>query len=73
LRVHSIFILKIELETLMKTFVCLALVGLAVGACSYRSETVVQKPVPQTSSTTYVTPDSNSPTGASATTVVRTN
>ncbi len=58
----------------MKTFVCLALVGLAVGACSYKSETVVQKPVPvASSSTTYVTPDSNSPTGASATTVVRTN
>ncbi len=58
----------------MKTFVCVALVGLALGACTYRSETVVQKPVPQASSstTTYVTPDSNSPTGASATSVTRT-
>jgi hypothetical protein len=56
----------------MRIFVCLALVGLAAGACSYRSETVVQKPVPMaSSSTTYVSPDSSSPTGTSTTTVYR--
>jgi hypothetical protein len=57
----------------MKTLACVAVLGLALGACSFRSETTVQKPPPTTSSTTYVTPDPSSPTGASATTVYRTN
>jgi hypothetical protein len=57
----------------MKTLACVAVLGLALGACSFRSETTVQKPAPTTSSTTYVTPDPSSPTGASATTVYRTN
>jgi hypothetical protein len=53
----------------MKSLVCLAILGLALGACSYKSETVVAKPVPTASSTTYVQPDSSSPSGVSATTV----
>jgi hypothetical protein len=58
----------------MKTFVCLALLGLSVAACTVREETVVQRPAPTTtSSTTYVTPDSRSPSGTSSTTVYRTN
>ena len=57
----------------MKTLVCVAVLGLALGACTYKSETTVQKAPPSTSSTTYVTPDSSSPTGASSTTVYRTN
>jgi len=60
-------------EHSMKTFTCVVLLGLSLGACSYTSDTVVQKPAPTTSSTTYVTPDSASPTGASSTTVYRTN
>jgi hypothetical protein len=57
----------------MKSLILIASLGLALGACSFRSETVVQKPVPveATSSTTYVTPDSSSPTGRSTTTVYR--
>ncbi len=57
----------------MKTLACVIVLGLALGACTYKSETTVQKAPPSTSSTTYVTPDSSSPTGASATTVYRTN
>jgi hypothetical protein len=57
----------------MKTLACVLVLGLALGACSFKSETVVQKPVPTASATTYVTPDSSSPTGTSSTTVVRTN
>ena len=57
----------------MKTLVCFAVLCLALGACTYKSETTVQKAPPSTSSTTYVTPDANSPTGASATTVTRVN
>jgi hypothetical protein len=57
----------------MKTFVCLALLGLSVAACTVREETVVQRPAPTTSKTTYVTPDASSPTGTSSTTVYRTN
>lgn len=54
----------------MKSFVCLAILALALGACTYRSETVVQKPMPVApSSTTYVEPDSSSPSGVSSTTV----
>jgi hypothetical protein len=58
----------------MKTLACVVVLGLALGACTYKSETVVQKPVPtSTSSTTYVSPDMSSPTGTSSTTVTRTN
>jgi len=57
----------------MKALACVAVLGLALGACSFKSETTVQKAPPSTSSTTYVTPDSSSPTGASATTVYRPN
>lgn len=57
----------------MKTLVCVAVLGLALGACTYKSETTVQKPMPSSTATTYVTPDSSSPTGTSSTTVVRTN
>jgi hypothetical protein len=57
----------------MKTIACVVAIGLALGACTYRSETVVQKPQPSATATTYVTPDSSSPTGTSSTTVVRTN
>jgi hypothetical protein len=57
----------------MKTLVCVAVLGLALGACTYKSETTVQKAPPSVGSTTYVTPDANSPTGASATTVYHTN
>jgi hypothetical protein len=54
----------------MKKLVLIVSLGLALGACSYKSETVVQKPVPvAASSTTYVSPDPDSPSGASATTV----
>jgi len=54
----------------MKAFACLAILGLTIAGCSFRSDTVVQKPQPATaSSTTYVTPDASSPTGTSATTV----
>ena len=56
----------------MKSLVLIASLGLALGACSYKSETVVQKPTPvAASSTTYVSPDAASPTGVSATTVYR--
>jgi hypothetical protein len=57
----------------MKSLVLIVSLGLALGACSYRSETVVQKPVPvsTSSSTTYTSPDSSSPTGTSSTTVYR--
>ena len=55
----------------MKTLLCFAVLALAIGACSYKSETVVQKPVPASTSTTYVQPDSSSPSGVSATTVYR--
>ncbi len=57
----------------MKSLLSLAILGLALGACSYKSETVVQKPTPvaPASSTTYVQPDASSPTGVSATTVYR--
>ena len=56
----------------MKVLLSLAVLGLALGACSYKSETVVQRPAPvAASSTTYVQPDSNSPTGVSSTTVYR--
>ena len=57
----------------MKSIVCFVALGLALGACTYRSETVVQKPTPSATATTYVTPDASSPTGQSSTTVVRTN
>jgi len=57
----------------MKTLACVAVLGLALGACSIRSETTVQKAPPTTSSTTYVTPDANSPTGESSRTVYHTN
>ena len=57
----------------MKTFAGVLLLGLSLGACSYTSDTVVQRPAPTTGSTTYVTPDAASPTGASSTTVYRTN
>lgn len=55
----------------MKTLLSFVVLGLALGACTIRSDTVVQKPVPASSSTTYVQPDSNSPTGVSSTTVYR--
>ena len=56
----------------MKSLVLIASLGLALGACTYRTETVVQRPVPvAASSTTYVSPDVASPTGVSATTVYR--
>jgi hypothetical protein len=57
----------------MKTLLCFAVLALTIGACSYKSETVVQKPTPApvASSTTYVQPDSASPTGVSSTTVYR--
>jgi len=57
----------------MKRIAYLVVICLAIGACSYKSETVVQKPQPSATATTYVTPDSSSPTGTSSTTVVRTN
>jgi len=55
----------------MKTLLCFAVLALTIGACSYKSETVVAKPVPASTSTTYVQPDSSSPSGVSATTVYR--
>jgi len=58
----------------MKSFVLIASLGLALGACSFRSETVVQKPAPvaaTSSTTTYVQPDAASPTGTTTTTVYR--
>jgi hypothetical protein len=56
----------------MKSLVCLAVLGLALGACSFRSDTVVQRPAPvAAASTTYVQPDASSPSGVSATTVYR--
>ena len=55
----------------MKALACLAVLGLALGACSYTRETVVQKPAPATTTTTYVQPDAASPTGVSTTTVYR--
>lgn len=58
----------------MKSLVLIASLGLALGACTYRSETVVQKPAPvaaTSSTTTYTSPDSASPTGTTTTTVYR--
>jgi len=55
----------------MKILLSIAVLGLVLGACSFKSETVVQKPVPASTSTTYVQPDSSSPSGVSATTVYR--
>lgn len=60
----------------MKTLVLIASLGLALGACTYRSETTVQKPAPvaaTSSTTTYTSPDPASPTGTSSTTVYRSN
>jgi hypothetical protein len=57
---------------MMKTVLSLTVLVLTIAGCSYKSETVVQKPAPvPTASTTYVQPDSSSPTGVSATTVYR--
>jgi hypothetical protein len=53
----------------MKSLILIASLGLVLGACTVRSDTVVQRPAPTT--TTYVQPDAASPTGVSATTVVR--
>ncbi len=39
----------------MKTLLCVAVLGLALGACSYKSETVVQKPAPVPATATVVT------------------
>ena len=57
----------------MKSLILIASLGLALGACTYRSETVVQKPAPvaTSSTTTYTSPDAASPTGTSTTTVYR--
>jgi hypothetical protein len=56
----------------VKSLVLIVSLGLALGACTIRSETVVQKPTPATSSTTtYTSPDPASPTGTSTTTVYR--
>ncbi len=57
----------------MKSLLLIASLGLALGACTYRSETVVQKPAPvaASSTTTYTQPDPASPTGTSTTTVYR--
>ena len=56
----------------IKSLVLIVSLGLALGACTIRSDTVVQKPVPATSSTTtYTSPDAASPTGTSTTTVYR--
>jgi hypothetical protein len=56
----------------MKSLVLIASLALVLGACTVRSDTVVQRPAPvAASSTTYVSPDPASPTGTSATTVYR--
>jgi hypothetical protein len=43
----------------MKTFACLAVLGLSITGCSFRSDTVAQRPAPTT--TTYVVPASPPP------------
>ncbi|HTR87373.1 MAG TPA: hypothetical protein VMI56_23015 [Reyranella sp.] len=43
----------------MKALACLALLALSLGACTYHSETVVQKPAPTTAA--VVVPDSPPP------------
>jgi hypothetical protein len=61
----------------MKSLILIASLGLALGACTVRSDTVVQRPAPvpvvagTTSSTTYVQPDAASPSGTRTTTVYR--
>ena len=58
----------------MKSLILIAALGLALGACTIRSETVVQKPMPvaaTSSTTTYTSPDPASPTGTTTTTVYR--
>jgi hypothetical protein len=58
----------------MKSLVLIASLALVLGACTVRSDTVVQRPAPvpvAASSTTYVQPDAGSPTGVSSTTVYR--
>jgi hypothetical protein len=59
----------------MKSLILIASLGLALGACTVRSDTVVQRPVAvpvaAATTTTYVQPDAASPTGVSATTVYR--
>ena len=57
----------------MKSLVLIAALGLVLGACSFHSNTTVEKPVPAatSSTTTYVSPDAASPTGTSTTTVYR--
>ena len=62
------------MKSSLKLLVLIASLGLALGACSFRSDTTVQRPVPMattSSSTTYVQPDAASPTGTSTTTVYR--
>ena len=57
----------------IKSLVLIVSLGLALGACTIRSDTVVQKPAPAatSSTTTYTSPDAASPTGTSTTTVYR--
>ena len=57
----------------IKSLVLIVSLGLALGACTIRSDTVVQKPAPTatSSTTTYTSPDPASPTGTSTTTVYR--
>ncbi len=60
----------------MKSLVLIAALGLALGACTVRSDTVVQRPVAvpvaaTSSTTTYTSTDAASPTGTSTTTVYR--
>jgi hypothetical protein len=43
----------------MKAFAWLAVLGVAIAGCSFRSETVAQRPAPTT--TTYVVPASPPP------------
>ena len=58
----------------LKSLVLIASLGLVLGACTIRSETVVEKPMPvaaTSSTTTYTSPDPASPTGTSTTTIYR--
>ncbi len=58
----------------LKSLVLIASLGLALGACTIRSNTTVEKPMPAattSSTTTYTSPDAASPTGTSTTTVYR--
>jgi hypothetical protein len=56
----------------MKKLVLIVSLGLALGACTFKSDTVVQRQQPvAASSTTYVQPDAASPTGTTTTTVYR--